>query len=139
MNPPATELISPEEARSQGASAPATAMVLAVGEAYHAPASVYSSNVRSMHRDGDKVFVCEGVVLPKPVIFNQELILVESTAPLLGFYNAEPGVLCGAYGKPQPLRAWRVVVGSTLKPYVISGAIHYESIVFHLVAEHPIA
>ncbi len=136
MTPQGTELLSGEEAKAQGASAPAMAIVLTLSkDDARAPHTVNASNVRSMRHCG-AVLSCEGVVMKEPVVFGQEFILVESTAPLLGFYNPAPGLLSAAYGRPVFHRAWKVAIGQTFKPYVnMIPAIHYEGVNLQVVSE----
>lgn len=136
-HPGTKDLITPEDAAKLGARDPKVALILAVAETFHVPSSVFGSNVRSAHNDRDVVFVCDGVVMAEPLVGGKAMVLIEALAPLLGFYNAEPGVLCAAYGKPVLHRAWNVVVGSTIRPIVSSAnTIYYEAVVFHVQSEH---
>lgn len=139
MTPPRTEnrpIIPIEEAAKFGAQAPAFALVLGLGREYHLPASAHSSNVRSARRD-PQTFLVDGVVFKTPVTFGDRLVLVQATAPLIGFYNAEPGVFCGAYGTPILDRAWDVEVAATFRPYISSApAVVYESITLTVIGEH---
>ncbi len=132
---PATDLLPDDEAKAQGASAPGMAIVLTLGKDARAPHTVNASNVRSMRFSG-AVLSCEGVVMKEPVVFGDEFIFVESTAPLLGFYNAAPGYLAAAYGKPVLHRAWKVTIGQTFRPHInMAPAVHYEGLNLQIVSE----
>lgn len=137
MSPQETRTLIPiEEARKLGAQAPAMAIVLGLARDFHLPASVHSSNVRAARRE-PQTFMVDGVVFREPVTFGDRLVLVEATAPLIGFYNAEPGVLCGAYGSPVLHRAWDVEVVATFRPYVNSApAVVYETITLTVIGQH---
>jgi hypothetical protein len=135
MNPVQTDLVSPEEADKQGAQAPPVALVLSLMEKFHVPSSVHCSNVRSFRKE-NQMFICDKVVVNKPLSFGQELVLVQSTAVLSGFYNPAPEILCAAYSVPVLDKAWRVTVGVTIDPYVASpSVIHYGGLVLHLISE----
>lgn len=141
MSHPETEtLIKPEEAEAAGAHAAPIAIVLSLTKGGGVPSTVLGTNVRAASREGD-TFLCQGVVVREPVVFGQEMVLVEATALLLGFYSAgydddHAPILCAAYGKPMPHRSWRVVVGQTFKAYVIDGpAVHYEGMTLTIVSE----
>lgn len=139
MTPPRTEnrpIIPIEEAKKFGAQAPAFAVVLGLGKDFHLPASAHSSNVRAARRE-PQTFMVDGVVFKTPVTFGDRLVLVEATAPLIGFYNAEPGVFCGAYGTPVLHKAWDVEVAATFRPYISSApAVVYETITLTVLGEH---
>ena len=129
-----TELITPEEAEKQGISGSPIAIGVALGETFRHLYDLRGSNVRGFTNEGG-VFICSGVVLPKPIPPDGKFVLAEYTAPLLGFYNAEPGVTCAAYGKPVLNRAWRVSVGSTAGSWAAGGAVYYEVAVFHFESD----
>lgn len=139
MTPPETEprrLIPIEEAAKFGAKAPPFAVVLSVAKDFHLPATVHSSNVRAARRDKE-VYMIDGLVVRAPVTFGERLVLVEATAPLIGFYNAEPGVFCGAYGSPTLHKAWDIEVAATFRPYINSTpAVVYESVTCRVLGEH---
>jgi hypothetical protein len=140
MSHPGTDLITPEAAAEQGAHAPAVAVVLLLTKIGATPTTVHASNVRSARRDGE-VVLCGGVVLREPVVFGEGMILTESAAPLLGFYNggydeSHAPILCAAYGRPVLIKSMKVTVGQTFKPYVNSvPAIHYEGLNLSIVSE----
>lgn len=130
------KLIAVDEAAKFGARSAPFAMVISLSKDYHLPGTVHSSNVRAARRD-QSIFMLDGVVLRAPIVFCDRLILVESTAPLIGFYNAELGALCAAYGSPILHRAWDVTVAATFRPYVNSTpAIVYETVTLNVLGEH---
>lgn len=140
MSPQETELVTPEAAAEQGVRAPVAVVVLLLTKGGTSPATVHASNVRSARRDNSVIF-CGGVVLREPVVFGEDMVLTESAAPLLGFYNGgydELGapILCAAYGKPVLIHTTKVTVGQTFQPYVNSvPAIHYEGLSLNIVSE----
>jgi len=141
MSPQETDtLIKPEDAAAHGAHAAPIAIVLSLTKGGGVPSTVLGTNVRAASREGN-VFLCQGAVVREPMVFGQEMVLVEATAPLLGFYSGgydvdHAPILCAAYGKPVIHRSWRVAVGQTYKPYVIDGpAVHYEGLTLNIVSE----
>lgn len=137
-------MLTSEEAVALDASAPGSAIVLTLVREFRVPVSVHVSNVRSAWRQASErsprtggVFICGGVVVREPLMLGEEFFLVEAVAPLSGFFNPAPGVLCAAYGKPILHKAWNVTVGPTVNPAISSAmAIVYETVVFYVQSEY---
>jgi len=124
-----------EEGQQKGATAPLFAVCIKLGRTPTAPPSIHGGNVRGMTRLGD-AFLADMVVVADELHPGDNLILVESTAPLIGYYNPEPDVICGAYGRPVVRAAWNVTVGHVVSQTIASGpAVHYEGILLHITTE----
>jgi hypothetical protein len=139
----ATELITPEEAAVLDAHAPPVALMLSLGSVFSVPPNIHASNVRTMREgviDGTiSHLCCDGVVTREPLVSGQKLVLVESIATLLGFYNngvdadGAP-IIVAAYGKPFLHRAFDVTVGPAMPPISYTSSLHYETVVLHVVS-----
>jgi hypothetical protein len=130
-----TELITPEEAEKQGISGAPIAVGATLGETFKNLYDLKGSNVHGFVDCHNGVFICSGVVLPKPIPPNGKFVLAEYTAPLLGFYNAAPGVICAAYGKPVLGKARNVYAGSTVGACAVEGAAYYDTVVLHFESD----
>ena len=133
-----SELISVEEAAAQGVTESPIAAVASIDENYRVPYSVQGSNVlRFWSEKADpKTLFCENVVMRRELKVGDGLILVLSIAKLLGFYNAEPGVICPAYGKPEMSGAWRVVVKSVIRPTHMSGVVVHDAVIVEVAESY---
>lgn len=131
-------MLTIEEGRRLGDSAAGAAVAISLGREFGIPTDVRASNVRSAFRPSQTtVILCQGVVSRRALVYGEKMVLVEAAAPLLGFYNGgfEPDgtpILAAAYGKLELVRAWNVMVGSTVNATVMTNVFHYQDMILHI-------
>lgn len=129
------DTLTVEEGQQKGATDPLFAICIKLGRTPRAPSSVHGGNVRGMTRLGE-AFLVDKVVLRDELHPGDNLILVEATAPLIGYYNPDTETICGAYGRPVICAAWNVIVGHVVSQTIVNeAAVHYEGILLHITTK----